>query len=71
MNKRVLIKRWLDNELTVEGFKEFQQLEESLPYTKLSENAQLFKAPEFNNLQVYKKLHQTIVNKKSLILPQT
>ncbi len=66
MEKEILIKKWLDNELTAEELKEFQQLEEYDSYMKLSDKAQLFKAPNFNSSDAYKKLHPVIEEKRTL-----
>jgi ferric-dicitrate binding protein FerR (iron transport regulator) len=63
--KEILIKKWLDNELTADELKEFQQLEEYDSYVKLSEKAQLFKAPEYNSSDAYKKLQPKIDKKRS------
>lgn len=63
MNKEDLIKKWLDNELTAEELKEFEQLEEYDSYMKLSDKAQLFKAPDYNSEQAYEKL-QPIIDKR-------
>ncbi len=65
MNKEILIKKWLDNELTADELKEFQQLEEYDSYMKLSKKAQLFKAPEFNSSEAYKKLQPVIEERRS------
>ena len=65
MMKEILIKKWLDNELTADELKEFQQLEEYDSYVKLSEKAQLFKAPEYNSSDAYKKLQPKIDKKRS------
>lgn len=64
MNKEFLIKKWLDNELSVDESKKFQQLEEYNSYMKLSKKSQLFKAPAFNYSKVYLKLQSTIDKKK-------
>ncbi len=63
MKKEILIKKWLDNELSAEELKEFQQLEEYDSYVKLSNQAQFFKAPNFDSSEAYKKL-QPIIEKK-------
>ncbi|PCI07208.1 MAG: hypothetical protein COB73_08655 [Flavobacteriaceae bacterium] len=63
MKKEILIKKWLDNELTADELKQFQRLEEYDSYVKLSEKAPLFKAPEFNSSDAYKKL-QPIIDEK-------
>lgn len=65
MGKEILIKKWLDNELTADELKEFQQLDEYDAYMKLSDKAQLFKAPNFNSSEAYKKLHPVIEEKRS------
>ncbi|MDC9721882.1 MAG: FecR family protein [Urechidicola sp.] len=66
MEKEILIKKWLDNELTADELKEFQQLDEYDSYMKLSDKAQLFKAPNFNSSEAYKKLHPVIEEKRAL-----
>ncbi|MFK5879139.1 MAG: FecR family protein [Flavobacteriaceae bacterium] len=65
MEKEILIKKWLDNELTADELKEFQQLEEYDSYMKLSDKAQLFKAPNFNSSEAYKKLQPVIEEKRT------
>ena len=65
MEKEILIKKWLDNELTADELKEFQQLDEYDSYMKLSDKAQLFKAPNFNSSEAYKKLHPVIEEKRT------
>lgn len=65
MEKEILIKKWLDNELTADELKEFQQLEEYDSYMKLSDKAQLFKAPTFSSSEAYKKLHPVIEEKRT------
>ena len=65
MEKEILIKKWLDNELTADELKEFQQLDEYDAYMKLSDKAQLFKAPNFNSSEAYKKLHPVIEEKRA------
>jgi len=65
MEKEILIKKWLDNELTADELKEFQQLEEYDSYMKLSDKAQLFKAPTYSSSEAYKKLHPVIEEKRT------
>lgn len=65
MKKEILIKKWLDNELTADELKEFQQLEEYDSYVKLSEKAKFFKAPEFNSSDAYRKLQPVIDEKRA------
>ena len=52
MKKEYLIKKWLDNELSSGELKEFQQMEEYTSFVKLSENAQSFKAPDYDSSEV-------------------
>lgn len=46
--KEVLVKKWLNDELTSEEFEAFKQLDEYFSYAKLSDKAKFFKAPEFD-----------------------
>lgn len=64
MKKEDLIKKWLDNELSVEEMQAFQQLEEYDSYVKLSEKAHYFKAPAYNAEEAYKKLKPVIAKKR-------
>jgi len=64
MKKEELIKKWLDNELTTAELQEFKQLEEYDSFIKLSENAQFFKAPEYNSSEAYKKVLPIIEQKR-------
>lgn len=63
MKEEDLIKKWLDNELTAVELKAFQQLESYDSYKKLSEKAKLFKGPDYDSAEAYKKL-QPVVNQK-------
>ena len=65
MNKEELIKKWLDNELSADELKEFQQLDEYDSYIKLSEKAKLFAAPNFDSKGVYEKLNTAIDQKRA------
>lgn len=64
MNKEELVKKWLDNNLSAEELNAFQQLEEYDSYVKLSEKAKLFKAPDFDSLEAYKKIQPIIKQKR-------
>ncbi|PHR71844.1 MAG: anti-sigma factor [Lutibacter sp.] len=64
MRKEELIKKWLDNELTTEELQEFKLLEEYDSFIKLSENAQHFKAPEYNSSSAYEKVLPIIKQKR-------
>jgi len=64
MKKEDLIKKWLDNELSPSELQEFKQLEEYDSYIKMSEKAQLFKAPEFNVSEAYKRIEPIIEQKR-------
>ncbi len=64
MKKEALIKKWLDNELTSDELKSFQQLKEYDSYMMLSENSKFFKAPSYNSEEAYKKLQRIIANKR-------
>lgn len=68
MKKEELIKKWLDNELTADERKAFQQLESYDSYTKLSEKAKLFKGPDYNSSKAYEDL-QSIINQKRISKP--
>ena len=48
MTKEELIKKWLDNNLTLEEQKAFEQLDESLDLVKLNNALHSFKAPEYS-----------------------
>jgi len=65
MKKEDLIKKWLDNELTADELKAFQQLEEYDSFIKLSEKAKLFKGPDYDSTEAYKKLLPVINQKRS------
>lgn len=65
MKKEYLIKKWLDNELSPKELLEFQQLEEYDSYVKMSEKAHLFKAPEFNVSEAYKKIEPIVSQKRA------
>jgi len=65
MKKEILIKKWLDNELTADELKEFKQLEEYDSYVKLSEKAQFFKAPDYSSTEAYEKFKTIIEEKRS------
>lgn len=66
MIKEELIKKWLDDELSAEELLEFQQLDEYDSYIKLSENAKLFSAPNFDSKDVYEKLNTKISQKRAI-----
>ncbi len=65
MKKEELIKKWLDNELSVEELKAFQRLEEYDSYVKLSEKAKQFKAPDFDSSEAYKRMEPIIEHKRT------
>ncbi len=65
MKKEDLIKKWLDNELTADERKAFEQLEEYDSFIKLSEKAKLFKGPDYDSAEAYKKLQPVINQKRS------
>ncbi|MDT0552652.1 FecR family protein [Urechidicola vernalis] len=67
MNKEELIKKWLDDDLSAEELKEFQQLDEYESFMKLSEKAKLFSAPNFDSKKVYEKLNTSIDQKRKRI----
>ncbi len=48
VKKEELIRKWLDHELSQEELKTFKTLDEFSAYTKLSEKAKAFKAPDFD-----------------------
>ncbi|WP_452219570.1 FecR family protein [Lacinutrix salivirga] len=48
MDKEILIKKWLDNELSAEEFEAFKALEEYNDFIKLSEASKRFKAEDFD-----------------------
>jgi transmembrane sensor len=64
MKKEVLIKKWLDGELTAEENKEFQQLEEYASYIKLSDKSQFFKMTDYDSKKAYEKLRPIIFQKR-------
>ena len=64
MKKEEIIKKWLDNELSADEMKQFQQMEEYESYVKISEKAHYFKAPEFDAEQAYKKLKSIVAEKR-------
>ena len=64
MEKEILIKKWLDGELTAEENKAFQQLEEYDSYIKLSDKSQFFKTTDFDSKEAYKKLRPIIFQKR-------
>lgn len=65
MKEEALIKKWLENQLSEEEFKEFQQLEGYESYLKISETAQFFKAPTYDSSEAYKEIQSVIKRKKS------
>lgn len=65
MKKEELIKKWLDNELSVEELKAFQRLDEYDSYVKLSEKAKQFKAPDFDSSEAYKRMEPIIEHKRT------
>lgn len=65
MKKEELIKKWLDNELTLAEMQEFKQLEEYDSFMKLSDKASFFKAPNFNSSKEYKKILPIIEGKRT------
>lgn len=65
MEKEILIKKWLDNELSPLELEQFKQLEEYKSYMELSEKAHLFKAPDFNSSNEYEKLKSIIDSKRT------
>ncbi len=65
MKKEELIKKWLDNELSVDELKAFQRLEEYDSYVKLSEKAKQFKAPDFDSSEAYKRMEPIIEHKRT------
>lgn len=64
MEKEILVKKWLANELSEEELKAFQQLDDYDSYMKLSKNAQFFKAPAYDTLEAYNKLQTIIAHKR-------
>lgn len=57
MEKDVLIKKWLDNDLTAAEKKQFEQLEDYEQLVKLSGATKLFKAPNYDTNQEQLKLN--------------
>ncbi|RZV65845.1 MAG: anti-sigma factor, partial [Flavobacteriaceae bacterium] len=51
MNRELLIKKWLDNELDPQELKAFEALEDHGDLVKLSEGLKHFKAPDYNTEQ--------------------
>lgn len=56
MKKELLIRKWLDDELSPEEEKAFQELSEYEDFIKLSEAAKHFRAPEFSAEENYTNL---------------
>ena len=65
MKEDALIKKWLDNQLSEDELKEFQQLEGYDSYIKISETAQFFKAPNYDGSKAYHELQSLLERKKS------
>ena len=59
MERDVLIKKWLDNNLTSAEQKQFEQLEDYDQLIKLSDTSRLFKAPKYKPDEEEKKLNIT------------
>ena len=65
MKEEALIKKWLDNQLTDDELKEFQQLEGYESYMKISKNSHFFRAPAFESSEAYKELQSALERRKS------
>ena len=55
--KDILIKKWLNDELSPEEFEAFKQLDDYDAYIKISENAKHFKAPHYDQKTALKQLN--------------
>lgn len=64
MKEEILIKKWLDNELSAEELLEFQQLEGFESFVKLSERAKLFQSPSYDSKKAYKNLLPVIERRR-------
>lgn len=65
MKREELIKKWLDNELSVEEYKAFNALEDFDALVKLSDNVKKFKAPEYQTSEGLKNVLYSINTSQS------
>ena len=65
MKNEIIIKKWLDNELTSDELKAFKKHKDYDSLMKLSEAAVLFKAPEYDENKVWKRLETAIEEKRN------
>jgi ferric-dicitrate binding protein FerR (iron transport regulator) len=69
MKKEELINKWLNNELSNEELEAFKRLDEYSSYTKLSDHAKAFAAPEFNEeLSLAELKNKTSKPKKNITI---
>ncbi|MBS3738501.1 FecR family protein [Mesohalobacter halotolerans] len=65
-DKEILIKKWLNDELSPEEFEMFKKLDKYEEYIKISDRAKHFKAPHYNQKVEFEKLNfATSSQKKS------
>ncbi|MEZ4795826.1 MAG: FecR domain-containing protein [Flavobacteriaceae bacterium] len=60
MNREELIKKWLDNDLSSEELKAFNALDDAQELNKLSNSMKAFKAPEYDTLEVFESIKNTL-----------
>lgn len=58
MNKEELIKKWLDNELSLTEREELEKLDGFKDYQKIIASAPYFKAPQFESEKIYKQIQE-------------
>lgn len=64
MEREELIKKWLDNELNVQEFEAFKQLEDYEDLVRISNSVMQFKAPEYNTSKELNTALQNINTKQ-------
>lgn len=67
MKKKELIKKWLDNNLTTEEQKAFEQLEDYKDLTRMNSALKSFEAPEFPMEYNYKELKTKLKRNTSVV----
>jgi len=60
MDKELLIKKWLDHDLTSAELEEFQSLEDYHELVKIQDGIKGYKAPSFDQAKVWEELHETV-----------
>lgn len=68
MNKEELLKKWLDNNLTAQELKAFEQLDDFAALQKLDNTLKQFKADAYDSSKEFKFLTQSLKTKKARYL---